>query len=89
MFGPTSDGETSYAPGLLRSRHAGMLLLADRGFGSGPLASQVAATEADFLIRVRTGNGAPKFPVLRRLPDGSWLSRFGGSPSGSSTPAGP
>jgi len=80
VFGPTSDGETSYAPGLLRSLHAGMLLLADRGFGSGPLARQVAATKADFLIRVRTGNGAPKFPVLRRLPDGSWLSLFGGVP---------
>ena len=45
-----------------------------------PQPEQVAATKADFLIRVRTGNGAPKFPVLRRLPDGSWLSRFGGVP---------
>ena len=33
---------------------------------------------ADFLIRVRAGNGAPGLPVLRRLPGGSWLSRFGG-----------
>jgi len=80
VFGPTSDGETTYAPGLLRSLHAGMLLLADRGFGSGPLARAIAATKADFLIRVRTGNGAPKLPVLHRLPDGSWLSKFGGVP---------
>ena len=80
VFGPTSSGETSYAADLPRSLHAGMLLLADRYFGSGPLARKIAAAEADFLIRVRTGNGAPKLPALRRLPDGSWLSRFGGVP---------
>jgi hypothetical protein len=80
VFGPCSSGETTYAAGLLRSLHAGMLLLADRNFGSGPLARQVAATKADFLIRVRAGNSSPKLPVLRRLPDGSWLSRFGGVP---------
>ena len=57
-----------------------MLLLADRNFAAGFLAAQIAAARADFLIRVRTGNGAPKLPVLRRLPDGSWLSRFGGVP---------
>ena len=80
VFGPCSSGETTYAATLARSLHAGMLLLADRNFGSGPLARQIAATKADFLIRVRTGNSAPKLPVLRRLPDGSWLSRFGGIP---------
>ena len=57
-----------------------MILLADRNFAAGFLAAQVAATGADFLIRVRTGRSAPKLPVLRRLPDGSWLSRFGGVP---------
>ena len=67
-------------PGLLRSLRAGMVLLADRNFAAGFLAAQIAATKADFLIRVRTGNGAPELPVLRRLPDGSWLSRFGGVP---------
>jgi Insertion element 4 transposase N-terminal/Transposase DDE domain len=80
VFGPASAGETTYAADLLRSLHAGMLLLADRNFGSGPLAAQIAAAKADFLIRVKTGNSAPKLPVLRRLPDGSWLSRFGGVP---------
>jgi hypothetical protein len=78
--GPTSSGETAYAADLTRSLRAGMLLLADRNFGSGPLARKIAAAEADFLIRVRTGNSAPKLPVLRRLPDGSWLSAFGGVP---------
>jgi hypothetical protein len=80
VFGPTSAGETTYAADLIRSLHAGMLLLADRNFGAGPLARQIAAAEADFLIRVKTGTSAPKLPVLRRLPDGSWLSRFGGVP---------
>ena len=57
-----------------------MLLLADRNFAAGYLAAQIAAARADFLIRVRTGSTAPKLPILRRLPDGSWLSRFGGVP---------
>jgi hypothetical protein len=80
VSGPVSAGETTYAPGLLASLHAGMILLADRNFGAGFLAAQVAGTGADFLIRVRTGIRAPGLPVLRRLPDGSWLSRFGGIP---------
>ena len=37
VFGPVSDGETTYAARLLGSLRAGMLLLADRNFGSGPL----------------------------------------------------
>ena len=80
VFGPASSGETTYAAGLARSLRAGMLLLAGRNFGSGPLARTITAAQADFLIRVRTGNSAPKLPVLRRLPDGSWLSCFGGVP---------
>ena len=80
VSGPVSAGETTYAPSLLASLHAGMILLADRNFGAGFLAAQIAGTRADFLIRVRTGNGAPKLPVLSRCPDGSWLSRFGGVP---------
>jgi hypothetical protein len=80
VFGPVSAGETTYAASLLGSLHAGMVLLADRNFGAGFLAAQIAGTRADFLIRVRTGNGSPKLPVLSRCPDGSWLSRFGGIP---------
>jgi hypothetical protein len=78
VFRPVSCGETTCTPLLLPSLRAGMLLLADRNFAAGFLARQVAETKADFLVRVRTGNGAPKLPVLRRLPDGSWLSLFGG-----------
>jgi hypothetical protein len=80
VFGPCSSGETAYAADLVRSLHAGMLLLADRNFGSGPLARAITAAEADFLIRVRTGNSAPKLPVMQRLPDGSWRSLLGGVP---------
>jgi hypothetical protein len=80
VFGPVSAGELSYAAGLLASLHAGMVLLADRNFGAGLLAAQVAGTKADFLIRVRTGTSAPGLPVLSRCGDGSWLSRFGGIP---------
>ena len=80
VFRPVCSGETTCAPLLLGSLRAGMLLLADRNFAAGFLAGQIAAARADFLIRVRTGNNAPKLPVLRRLPDGSWLSRFGGVP---------
>ena len=78
VFRPVSAGETTCTPLLLPSLRAGMLLLADRNFAAGFLARQIAGTKADFLIRVRTGRTAPKLPVLRRLPDGSWLSLFGG-----------
>jgi hypothetical protein len=79
VFRPVSDGETTCARLLLRSLDAGMILLADRNFAAGFLAAQAAAARAEFLIRARTGRGGPGF-VVRRLPDGSWLSRFGGVP---------
>jgi Insertion element 4 transposase N-terminal/Transposase DDE domain len=80
VFGPTSAGETTCALRLLGSLHPGMILLADRNFGAGHLAAKIAGTGADFLVRVRTGTSSPGLPVLRRCPDGSWLSRFGGVP---------
>jgi hypothetical protein len=80
VFGPVSAGETTCAVRLLGSLHPGMILLADRNFGAGHLAAKIAGTGADFLIRVRTGTSGPGLPVLRRCPDGSWLSRFGGVP---------
>jgi hypothetical protein len=78
VFRPVSAGETTCAPLVLGSLRQGMLLLADRNFAAGFLAAQVAAARADLLVRVRTGSTAPRLPVLRRLPDGSWLSRHGG-----------
>lgn len=80
VFGPVTSGETSYAGRLAGSLRPGMILLADRNFGAGTLAAQIARAKAEFLIRVRTGNGAPKLPALARCRDGSYLSRFGGVP---------
>jgi hypothetical protein len=50
---------------------AGMLVLADRNFCGYPVAAVLAATGGDFLIRARADQ---KFPVLKALPDGSYLS---------------
>jgi hypothetical protein len=89
VFGSCSSGETSYAADLTRSLHAGMLLLADRNFATGPLARKIAAAEADFLIRVRTGNTAPSSPSCAACPTGPGCRASAASPSASSTPAGP
>ena len=61
VFSPVSKGETTCAPGLLGSLHAGMILLADRNFGAGFLAAQIAGTRADFLIRVAPTTAPPGF----------------------------
>src|SRR5882757_1316935 len=79
VFGPTSTGETSYAARLVPSLHAGMLVLADRNFAAGYLVAAIADAHADVLVRVKTGRGAPKLPVLRRHQDGSYRSTFGGT----------
>jgi hypothetical protein len=78
VFGPVSRGETTYAPQLLPSLRAGMLLLADRNFAAGALLARIADTGAHLLVRVRTGHGAPTLPVLHRHRDGSYQSIFGG-----------
>ena len=80
VFGPITSGETSYAAQLLASLHPGMIVLADRNFGAGPLAAQIAAAPAQFLIRVRTDRTGPKLPALHRHRDGTYCSRFGGVP---------
>jgi Insertion element 4 transposase N-terminal/Transposase DDE domain len=80
VFGPITSGETSYAARLLGSLRPGMIVLADRNFAAGALAAQIARAQAEFVIRVRTGRGAPKLPVLRRHSDGTYCSRFGGVP---------
>jgi hypothetical protein len=80
VFGPAAKGETTYAAGLVRSLAEGMIVLADRNFASGRLAAQIAGARAEFLVRAKTGYGAPGLPVLRRCSDGSYLSRFGGVP---------
>lgn len=72
-FGPRSNGETLYGTRLMRSVHAGMIVLLDRGFSSNTFLTTVAATQAAFLARITV---LRKPPVLARYDDGSFLSRF-------------
>jgi Insertion element 4 transposase N-terminal/Transposase DDE domain len=65
------SGERAVAARLLGCLHPGMLLLADRGFYSWQLWQAAAGTGADLLWRV---TGSLHLPVVRVLPDGSWLS---------------
>jgi hypothetical protein len=74
VFGPTTLGETTYTPRLLRSLHTGMILLADRNFGAKDLLADIAATGADVLVRLKNGR---TMPILARYPDGSYLSMLG------------
>jgi hypothetical protein len=74
VFGSTTTGETTYTPRLLRSLHAGMILLADRNFGVADLIADIADTHADVLIRLKNGR---TMPILARYPDGSYLSILG------------
>jgi hypothetical protein len=64
-------GERDLARQLLGSLRAGMLLIADRGFYSYGLWTAAAGTGADLLWRARNDM---HLPVLRELPDGSWLT---------------
>jgi Insertion element 4 transposase N-terminal/Transposase DDE domain len=64
-------GEQALARELLGSLHRGMLLLADRGFYGYHLWTAAAATGADLLWRAKDDL---HLPVVRDLPDGSWLT---------------
>jgi hypothetical protein len=66
-------GERKLAAGLLGCLRAGMLLLADRGFYSFRLWTAAAATGADLCWRVPA---SMHLPVVRPLPDGSWLTHI-------------
>ncbi len=74
VFGPTAQGESTYAPTLVRSMGAGMIVLADRAFASQALVQAIARTGAHTLVRVKQGR---RLPVLGRLDDGSSLSCLG------------
>ncbi|MFG3443070.1 IS4 family transposase [Nonomuraea sp. NPDC047897] len=74
VFGPTTTGETGYAPHLLPSLRTGMILLADRNFSGKDLIGDIAATGADVLVRLKIGR---VMPILARYPDGSYLSMLG------------
>jgi hypothetical protein len=71
VFGPVHAREFVPATRLLRSLHTGMLVLLDAGFDAATFLAAVAATEADFMVRLpRTA----RLVALERYPDGSWLT---------------
>jgi hypothetical protein len=74
-FGSTATGELDWARKLLHLLDETMLVLMDRGFDAAEFLAEVAATEAQFLVRL-TATRRP--PVLARLPDGSFISLIGG-----------
>ncbi|MFD0508066.1 IS4 family transposase [Streptomyces chiangmaiensis] len=74
VFGPRKPGEPVLGRRLLRSLHAGMVVLLDRGFATNAFLEAVDGTGADFLARL---SAARKPPVLGRFDDGSFLSRIG------------
>ena len=72
-LGAYSKGEKTLAGELLDELHAGMLILADRGFPGYELWRDAAATGADLLWRV---NASFTLPVEEVLADGTYLSRL-------------
>ena len=74
VFGPTAEGETSYARRLLHLLRPDMLELWDREFDSNAFLSQVTDTGARVLGRLHSNR---RMPVLTRLVDGSYLSVIG------------
>jgi hypothetical protein len=74
VFGSTAGGELSWARQLLHLLDDTMLVLLDRGFDAAEFLAQVAATQAQFLVRV---NANRRPPVLADLPDGSFTSVIG------------
>jgi hypothetical protein len=75
VFGSTATSELDWARQLLHLLDQTMLVLMDRGFDAGDFLGAVAATKAQFLVRL---NASRKPPVLRCLPDGSFTSVIGG-----------
>ncbi|WP_216373117.1 IS4 family transposase [Streptomyces tailanensis] len=74
VFGPTAEGETSYARRLLHLLRPDMLVLWDKGFDSNAFLAAVTDTGAQVLGRLRSNR---RMPVLARLVDGSYLSVIG------------
>ncbi|WP_434599867.1 IS4 family transposase [Streptomyces sp. A5-4] len=74
VFGPTAEGETSYAGRLLHLLGPDMLVLWDKGFDGNDFLAAVTATRAQVLGRLRNNR---RTPVLARLADGSYLSVLG------------
>jgi hypothetical protein len=77
VFGPTCRGESRWAADLVHLLGSGDLVLADRGFDANTLLKKIAATGAQFLVRIKNNRC---LPVLAVLPDGSYLTRIAGLP---------
>jgi Insertion element 4 transposase N-terminal/Transposase DDE domain len=75
-MGACSTGEVTLAKELDGSLTPEMLLFADRNFVGFPLWQQMAATGAALCWRAKV---KAVFPVLERLPDGSYISEIVGS----------
>lgn len=75
VFGTPADGELAWARKLLHLLDDTMLVLMDRGFDAGEFLAGVHATKARFLVRLRSTR---RPPILRHLPDGSFISLIGG-----------
>jgi len=84
QLGPTGTGERELAEGCLFAMEAGMLVAFDRGFFSYKFYRQVTGTGADVIFRL---SKTIKLPVLKRLPDDSYLSAI--TPAGVKAPATP
>jgi Insertion element 4 transposase N-terminal/Transposase DDE domain len=69
--GAADRDEVSLARRLLPLLRPGMLVLLDRGFDAAAFLRQVAGTGAMLLVRAKSTR---KPPVLKHLPDGSYLS---------------
>ncbi len=74
-FGAPAAGELDWARRLLHLLDETMLVLMDRGFDAADFLAGLAATKAQFLVRL---NANRRPPVLACLPDGSFLSLIGG-----------
>jgi hypothetical protein len=73
VWGPFATGELTLLSKLvgLGALRPGMLVLADRYFSGHPQVAQVIAAGADLIFRAQNNR---RLPVLKELPDGSYLS---------------
>ncbi|MET7494010.1 IS4 family transposase [Streptomyces sp900116325] len=77
VFGPTREGETSYATRLLHHLGPKILVLWDRGFDGNDFLAAVHVTGAQVLGRISRRR---RPPVFQQLADSSYLSIIGGVP---------
>jgi hypothetical protein len=73
LLAPYATGEVTLAHQVVGRLRKGMLCLADRVFFGAALWEKAHATGADLLWRMKTD---AKLPCIKRLPDGSYLSRI-------------